>query len=414
MTALSGPNQWCIEISGFSVDVLTTRDLAVTAIEGSETLTQNTMETYKISIKNNGKDLTEGFRVIMTDQHGKKLAQAEDQSMIAAGQTKTVEIGWMPSSTDITSVTATVETTGDEISANNSITKNVTVIPADEKYIEMGGKESTPTIIPFGFEGCLYSYSQTIYRAEDTGGKACEIKELIYDYVNNGNALENKHIRIYMSNTESGSVDSGWLSEAEMSLVFDGEMTFSQGRGTMRIILDKPFLYTGGSLCVMCQKLKDAEIGNISFFAKDFEKEARAAIYNSDNQDIDLTEVKGSSMLCNVKMRIKENETSNVPDTSITDSGGISIRDGKIEVTGLSANISVSDTSGKIAAKAINTSSLDISKLRSGVYIVKAETKAAVLVGKFIIKQPHSTPELIIILQQPASGGYIKIHFMER
>lgn len=385
MSALSKAEQWCIEISGFSVDPVTARDLAVTSIEGYEFLTEKKKETYKISVANRGTETIEGFRVILSDQHGQILAQSEAAGAIAAGQTEIIDMSWTPASTDITAVTATVETSGDEIPENNSVTKDVTVIPEDEKYIEMGGKESSPTIIPFGFEGYLYSYSQAIYRTEDTGGKPGEISELQYDYVNNGNAMSGKHVKIYMSNVDYGDIDLKWLTETEMSLVFDGEVSFIQGAGVMRIIFDKPFKYTGGNLCVMCQKHNDSEIGNVKFFAKNYGNEARTTVYWGDDPTVDASEITRSAMLSHVRMRFKETASSGLHSAFVTDKG-ILVHDGRIELDGQPANISVTDMSGKVVAKASNASSLDISKLQGGVYIVKAETEGVSVVRKFIVK----------------------------
>jgi len=385
MSAISEPDQWSIEISGFAVEISAARDLAVTAIDGLDALTQDAQTQYKVSIENKGTDAINSYTILLTDQDSQLLSETEYTNVIVPGETKVIDIEWTPASTMITSVTATVAATGDEIPQNNSATKTVTVIPSDEKYIEMGGTDSFPTLIPFGFCGNLYSYTQTIYRPEDTGGKSLEVSELLYDYINNGNALNDKQIKIYMSNVTSGSVTSGWVAEQSMTLVFDGQASFNQGKGILRIVFNEPFQYTGGNLCIMCQKHKDAEIGNIRFFAKDYGDEARTAIYYGDNESVNMSEVVGSTMLSHVTMRAKDADSSGVNRESMTDSD-ILIYNGIIDLSGLPANILVTDLSGKVVAANAKTSTLDISHLQSGIYIVKVEAEGVNLVRKFVVK----------------------------
>ncbi|MBE0639578.1 MAG: choice-of-anchor J domain-containing protein [Bacteroidales bacterium] len=90
---------------------------------------------------------------------------------------------------------------------------------------------------------CLY------YPGElNTGGI---VTRLSY-YAAIGTFLPQRKIKVWMTQTDLANFDQGAIPASEMTLVFDGEVTFQEGLGRVNFNLTQPFVYTGGNgLAVM-------------------------------------------------------------------------------------------------------------------------------------------------------------------
>lgn len=90
---------------------------------------------------------------------------------------------------------------------------------------------------------CLYFPGEI-----NTGGI---ISRLSY-YAAIGTFLPQRNIKVWMAQTDKMNFDEGGIPADEMTLVFDGQVTFEEGLGRVNFNLDQPFVYTGGnSLAVM-------------------------------------------------------------------------------------------------------------------------------------------------------------------
>lgn len=372
MSALSQADQFMITVSAFSVEAVTARDLALTSAGGELDLTVGDEAEISATVENRGNEPIDAYTLVLADSRGEELASLPVTTPLAAGAAATHTVRWTPAAPGETALTLTVVAEGDAVESNNAAALTANVIPADEKYVELGGRDSRPTMLPFAFDGSTYSYSQAIYRKADIGCRPGVITELRYPYTNNGDAIADRHIKVYVANTTRGSVLEGWTAESAMELVFDGNVTFDRGDGVMVISFSEPFDYTGDNICVMCQKLDDVTIADVRFYAFDSGEDVCTALYNSDQPALVLTAVQGSTMLNNVKMRVKEDRN---PDgiSPVAACGTLAMRlDGRrlVVTGGVAARVTVSDLAGKTVAEATRTTALDLSRLAGGVYIV--------------------------------------------
>ncbi len=131
-----------------------------------------------------------------------------------------------------------------EVIGNSVVVKNIGTYPPTQQ---------TPYyyLYPINFDDyrgaslheCLY------YPAElNTGGI---ITRLSY-YTAMGTYMPSRKIKVWMTQTDKQTFDSGAIPASEMTLVFDGQVNFIQGIRRANINLTQPFVYTGSnSLAVM-------------------------------------------------------------------------------------------------------------------------------------------------------------------
>lgn len=374
LSALSEADQWMITISGFSVESVVTCDLALLPVSALD-LTAGTPSEIAATVENRGTEAVDAYKLVLADSEGNELAAMQVDTPIAAGAQATSTLQWTPENVGEDVLTLKVVAADDAVEANNTVTVAVNVIGADEKYVELGGKDSRPDMLPFAFDGYTYSFSQAIYRQAEIGCGQGEITELKYPYTNSGSTIADRHVKVYVANTAFERVSEGWLAESDMELAYDGYVTFAEGEGVMTIAFDQPFAYDGGNLCVMCQKLDDVTMGSVRFYAHDYGDEARTALYNGDNAAVVLSQVQGSTMLNSMKMRIRE--TGNPEGISTVDGGAslsMRLEGRRLVVAGCKdARVSVFDLSGKAVAAGRAGNALDLSRLAVGVYIVRVQ-----------------------------------------
>ena len=357
-------------------------DLAVTSITGDKALTAGKSTVYDVTLENKGtKDITSG-EVRLSDNEGNILATKGITETIAAGTTATLSIEWIPT-TAVSAVTATSYVDNDLISSNDSYSKGVYVINEDEFFVETESDGSHPTLMPFAFEGVSFTFAQTIYRPEELNISNGMINGISYHYTNNDKTVADRHIKVYLANSESGNILDGWTDAAEMTLVFDGYVDFKNGSNILHIPFDAPFEYNGQNLRVITEKLDDTTYADIRFNAKNFGNEVRTAIYSGEKYTVNYNSIEGSSMLNEIILRVKNIET----DIDMTNVNSvINLANGKLTIDRNADSIEVYNISGMLVTSALNTNQLDINMLGQGSYIIKVKHGNEEMIKKMIIK----------------------------
>lgn len=131
------------------------------------------------------------------------------------------------------------------------------------------------------------SLAQTIYYPDELGEIGGILMGVSY-YNNFTSNLPGEEVRIYAGVTEAEDMADGFLPGDAFSLVFQGEVDFPDGENEVIIIFDDPFIYTGGNLVLMTNKMNYPHTGDIGDrFYNTFtpDREARQRITVSD-QDV--------------------------------------------------------------------------------------------------------------------------------
>ena len=383
LSSLSPMNNWQIAISHFAVDVVVDVDMALTKLSGDADLVAGTPVVYNATLVNKGtKDITSA-EVKLTDSEGNLLSTAALDKTVAVGETYQLPIEWTPAQ-NISSVTATVYADGDNTKSNDAVSKNVFVIADDEFFVETESDGSHPNLLPFAFQGYAYTYAQAIYRPEDLNISNGIISGMYYRYTNSGNTVTDRHIQVYMADSDTGDILDGWKNEEDMTLVFDGYVNFENGSNMLRLTFDAPFTFNGKNLRIMTVKLDDTTFSDIRFNAKNHGSDVRTAIYYGDKHEVDKNSVQGSSMLSEVMLRVKNVETG--IEGSSADDMAVSFRDGLLLIGGTADSIEVYSLAGVLVDRSISTDRLNVSSLADGAYIVKIKSNGVSTVRKIVVK----------------------------
>jgi hypothetical protein len=141
--------------------------------------------------------------------------------------------------------------------------------------IGVGGTATSPTVL-LGAEGMVSvtvgtaqtipafrspfdlwynnSLAQAIYYPDEMDGIGGALMGVIY-YNNFTSNLPGEEVRIYAGVTEANDMTGGFLGGDIFTLVFQGEVDFPAGENEVMIIFDQPFVYTGGNLVLMTNKM---------------------------------------------------------------------------------------------------------------------------------------------------------------
>ena len=241
---------------------------------------------------------------------------------------------------------------------------------------------------PFWFSGYEYSYAQTIYTKEEINSQEGTITEIDYDYVNQGESLTDKHLKVYLGNTMRNSVKEGWMDEAGMTLVSDSTVTFLAGEHTLRLRLRTPFYYTGGNLCVMTQKLDGEKSDKVSFYAKE-ENEIRTAVYNANDAVVNIATIQGAKRLNHAWLVMNPLIGNDIQETSMVE--GLSLYQSSNNMVytsnSIPAHFVVTDICGRKVASWNDTEKISLCYLTPGIYVVKADAYGQQAILKVMVKK---------------------------
>ncbi len=125
-------------------------------------------------------------------------------------------------------------------------------IHADE--VTIGAGDQTAQIpMDFYWKNSLF---ETIYYPGELGFASGTIRALKF-YNNFVTANPNGATKIWLGVTTQADLSTGWIPSTQLSLVFDGMVTYPSGANTINIQLTTPFNYTGGNLVMMVNRPMD-------------------------------------------------------------------------------------------------------------------------------------------------------------
>ena len=386
MAALSDAGQFMIKISAFSVEAELETDLAVTDLTTEGQLRQGEAATFKVNVKNVGSEAASSYLVKLLDANNQVLASKTVDETLDNNSSKVVTLSYTPSTLGLLTLKATVSATDDNNAVNDTVTSQFNVLGADESIVEMGGTDYY-TDFPFWFSGYQYNYAQALYLKDEVGGEAGEILQLQYDYVNNGKALTDKAIKIYMANTDQRDVTSGWIAQDDMTLVLDTAVTFLAGEHTLTLPLHTPFVYTGSNLCIMTQKIDNEQTDDVYFFATATD-DPRTALYNGDEAEVVLSSVMASARLNQVRL-IKNTHVPASIHHAVGAANGLKllVAPTRVSVEGETAvRFTLTDLCGKTIQRLPHAHSISLEGLAPGLYLVTATLKGEQTVVKVVVR----------------------------
>ncbi len=236
-------------------------DIGTMSIVGNPSPTVGEQTNYTITLRNNGVNTQNDYQVKLVDEAGTELASIAGPS-IEPQQTLQVSIAWTPPAVTQMNIYGKVAFVGDQYSFNDqtpALLLNVT--PAALTPIIIGnGSETLSVPFDYSHECSLY---QNLYFADEIGTAGNIYKLVLYnDFASN---LSDMPVKIWMGVTDQQDLVASWIPANQLTLVFDGNVTFPMGQNEVIIPLQTPFSYMGGNLVVLFKRAMGTIYDNCSF-----------------------------------------------------------------------------------------------------------------------------------------------------
>lgn len=147
------------------------------------------------------------------------------------------------------------------------------------------GNELARTPVDFYWRTSLY---QVLYYASELPEEPQLITSIKLYNSFSSNDVMNKPLRIWLGNTRTSSLAENWVPATQMSLVFDGVVSFPSGQNTITIPLDNSFQYSATYNLVMMvfRPMDDDHYSMSDKFKAQTDTHMRARYVTSDSEVI--------------------------------------------------------------------------------------------------------------------------------
>ena len=397
----SDPDQWMIQITDISLRESFAKDMEAIIIKGLTAPVQNDITSYEVTVRNEGLENVFTYRVEVVDEDLNVLGANNVNSELAPQQTLLVEVKAVMPLSGQKHLSGRVVLGGDANAGNDvSPALGVEVLSGEKLSWEHIGSKAEMSFSPnYPFVTDMpYSRSQTLYLPSDLKFSEGIIEKLVYYYYlspNYGVAAQDVKIRVWLANTDMGSLKDSYVPDEEFTKVFDGSVSLDQQNNMLLIGLDEPFKYTGKNLCIFVERAEGEFTkysGNNFLYTTDEDVlgEGRTRYYNSEYapydpsvESMNSVRMPNVSLLVNGKLfssvetRAGDNRISVYPNP-VVDRLHISGEFTEAEL------FSINGASVKVIDESM--SEVDMTGFAKGVYFLKVKTEYTVETHKIVVK----------------------------
>lgn len=244
-----------ISITGIMIEEYTDYDLEAVSLDANLNPIATKEYVYTVQVANNGKQEIPEYRVELI-KDGEIMDYQDITETLASEATHNIRFNHIFTEEGTASLQAKVTAAGDPNFYNDTTaTVTLTIQPADALSIVTIGKgEKTVANLPFGFVYAT-SVAQTVYLKEELKTETGLIKKIAWRYIFNTD-IPDAPVKVYMGNTDRNHLKNAWVPADSLTLVYEGTVSMMQGdEKTLEITLTYPYLYKGGNLCVMTERV---------------------------------------------------------------------------------------------------------------------------------------------------------------
>ncbi len=248
----------------FNPVVAVPNDLAALSVTGNTTPTAGQSSNYIVTVRNRGTNPQSTYQVKLL--LGTQEIGSVNGTAIQPGEILTYIIPWTPTIEGSTVIYGKVLLAGDENSVNDQTSPaNITVLPASIHSVTIGqGNELDKVPIDFNSKCSLF---ECLYYPDELGFASGTITSISF-YNNFEVTPSNGTTKIWLGSTSQQDLSSGWIPSNQLTLVFNGNITYSSGYNTISIPLQTPYIHTPGNLIMMIQR--PYENNTYSYYCKFF------------------------------------------------------------------------------------------------------------------------------------------------
>lgn len=246
-----------IYVDGILYEQMVANDLAVITITGNSNPTANQSSSYTIGISNNGASSQNAYSVKLMS--GTTELSSVAGPVIAPLGTASVNINWTPSAEGPYSIYGKVVLPGDQNPDNDqSNPYTITVMPAGVQVVTVGTGNLLEGIPwEFYYKSSLF---ESLYYPSEIGvlGHITSIN-FFSSFASN---ITNKPVKLWLGTTQLADLSAGWIPSDQLTLVYDGVLSFPSGANTITVPLQTPYNYAGGNLVVYAKRPLDTAYFN--------------------------------------------------------------------------------------------------------------------------------------------------------
>jgi hypothetical protein len=226
-------------------------DLAANSISGTSTPSVGLATTYTVEVENTGTTTQQGTAYTVKLMNGTTQLASVPGVTLAPGETHTFNISWTPTTAGPMAITGKVVLPNDAVPTNDSTpVLNITVMPAGVYTVTVGdGAAVEGRPVDFYYKNSLF---QCLYYPSELGMFGSITALSFYNnFVTN---LPDKPTKIWLGETQLNDLSGGWILPANLTLVYDGNISYPNGENTVTIPLQTPFNYTSGNLILYANR----------------------------------------------------------------------------------------------------------------------------------------------------------------
>ncbi|HRD01013.1 MAG TPA: CARDB domain-containing protein, partial [Candidatus Syntrophosphaera thermopropionivorans] len=230
-------------------------DLSAVSISGNTYPTAGQSYNYSIIVRNQGSNPQSTYQVKLL--LGTEEVGSVNGTTIQPGEILTCTISWTPTTAGPGVLYGKVVLAGDQNPDNDQTPPlNITVQPAGLQSVTIGTGEQTARVpMDFFYMNSLF---ECLYYPDELGFNGATISSIAF-YNNFTDSPANGATKIWLGSTNQADLSSGWIPSTQMTLVFDGNITYPAGINTIMIPLQTPYVHIPGNLVMMVQRPMDTQ-----------------------------------------------------------------------------------------------------------------------------------------------------------
>jgi len=254
-TANNAVNVWPGEgtVYEFNPVVAVPNDLAALSVTGNTIPTAGQSTNYIVTVRNRGTNPQSTYQVKLL--LGTQEVGSVNGTTIQPGEILTYTIPWTPTTAGPGVLYGKVVLAGDQ-NPNNDQTPplNIVVQPAGVQAVTIGAGDQLARVpMDFYWKNSLF---ECLFYPNELGFTSGTITSIAF-YNNFADSPANGATKIWLGSTNLADLSAGWIPSTQLTLVFDGNVTYPAGTNTITIPLQTPYTHTPGNLVMMVQRPMD-------------------------------------------------------------------------------------------------------------------------------------------------------------
>jgi len=237
----------------FNPVVAVPNDLAALSITGNTIPTAGQSSNYIVTVRNRGTNPQSTYQVKLL--LGTQEVGSVNGTTIQPGEILTYIIPWTPTTAGPGVLYGKVVLAGDQ-NPNNDQTPplNVAVQPEGVQAVTIGAGDQLARVpMDFYWKNSLF---ECLFYPNELGFTSGTITSIAF-YNNFADSPANGATKIWLGSTNLADLSAGWIPSTQLTLVFDGNVTYPAGTNTITIPLQTPYTHTPGNLVMMVQRPMD-------------------------------------------------------------------------------------------------------------------------------------------------------------